>query len=101
MLIRGVSIAGINPPIYRERLLDFANHLCVISRAVCMIMPQLFNNPLIKTAGEEFISLNFTYFSYFLEPPRLVNPPPFLPHTYSVPPAEHASPHRSALHRFY
>lgn len=62
MLIRGVSVASINPPIYRERLLDFANHLCVINLAVCMIMPQLFNGPLIKTAGEEFISLNFSYF---------------------------------------
>lgn len=62
MLIRGVSVASINPPIYRERLLDFANHLCVINLAVCMIMPQLFNGPLIRTAGEEFISLNFSYF---------------------------------------
>lgn len=61
MLIRGVSIASINPPIYWQRLLDFANHLCVINPAVCMIMPQLFNSLLIKTAREEFISLNFSY----------------------------------------
>lgn len=66
MLIRGVSIASINPPIYGGDSWTFANHLCVINLAVCMIMPQLFNSPLIKTAGEEFISLNF---SYFFQPP--------------------------------
>lgn len=59
MLIRGVSIARINPPIYRRALLDFAHHLCVIILAVCMVMPQLFNTLLIKTAGGELISLNF------------------------------------------
>lgn len=61
MLISGVSVASINPPIYQEALLDLANHLCVINRAVCMIMPQLFNTRLIKTAGKESFFLNFSY----------------------------------------
>lgn len=76
MLIRGVSAPHINPPICQGETLDSANHLCVINLAVCMIMPQLFNSLLIKTAGEEFIPL---YFSYFPGPPCLVSPHPFLP----------------------
>ncbi len=89
MLIRGASIARINPPIYRERLLDLANHLCVINLAVCMIMLQLFNSPLIKTAGEEFISLNF---SYFPRPLCLVSPRSFTTYLLCFH-SEHASPH--------
>lgn len=64
MLIRGVSIASINPPIYRESLLDFANHLCVINPAVCMIMPQLFNSPLIKTQETNFVSCFFCVLTF-------------------------------------
>lgn len=69
MLIRGVSVASINPSIYRETLLDFANHLCVIKLAVCMIMPQLFNSPLIKNGRR---GINF--FEFLLFPSASVPP---------------------------
>lgn len=59
MLIRGVSTASINPAIYRQRLLDLANYLYGANLAVCMIMLQLLNTLLIKTAGGEFTSLDF------------------------------------------
>lgn len=69
MLIRGASTASINPAIYRQRLLDLANHPCVITLAVCMIMLQLLNALLIKTAGEEFTSLDF-FLPGFCPPPH-------------------------------
>lgn len=59
MLIRGVSTASINLAIYRQSLLDLANHPCASRLAVCMIMLQLLNSLLIKTAGEEATSLDF------------------------------------------
>lgn len=69
MLIGGASVAGIHPPIYWESLLDFWLIVsCAINLAVCIIMPQLFNSPLIKTEGGEVAgwwwcgSLNFLLF---------------------------------------
>lgn len=66
MLIRGVSTARINPAIYRQSHLDLANHPCVINLAVCMIMLQLLNTLLIKTAGEELTSLDFFCLAFAL-----------------------------------
>lgn len=74
MLITGVSTASINPALYQQRLLDLANHPCVINLAVCMIMLQLLNTLLIKTAGEQFTSLEF-FLSGFCP----------LPHSSSLP----------------
>lgn len=74
MLITGVSTASINPALYQRRLLDLANHPCVINLAVCMIMLQLLNTLLIKTAGEQFTSLEF-FLSGFCP----------LPHSSSLP----------------